>query len=258
MSTKENKRTILLVDDDPSLLVTVGQFLRFEGYDVVTAESGEAALDTLKTLHPHLIILDMSMPGMGGIGFLQRITGENGSPRFPVLVLTARAQMAEFFADIQVDGFLTKPADPDALLAEVARILFQHGFADEAAADFAGMSFSMHSVLLADANTDNLRALRRKLEGVGYTVDAATTGPEAVEKLLVRRPDALVANISLPALSGAALVGLVRQMPSVKGTRLLFYGLADAPVADLPTDDLTVLVDSSDAEEIRTVVDTLV
>ena len=122
MSTQ---RKILLIDDDPSLRVTVGQFLRFEKYDVTTAESGEAALEVLKTLRPNLIILDMSMPGMGGIGFLKSIMKDK-KPAYPVLVLTARSQMAEFFADIEVDGFLTKPADPDALLQEVARILFQN------------------------------------------------------------------------------------------------------------------------------------
>jgi len=124
MSTQ---RKILLIDDDPSLRVTVGQFLRFEKYDVTTAESGEAALEVLKTLRPNLIILDMSMPGMGGIGFLQRITGEDKKPRYPVLVLTARSQMAEFFSTVDVDGFMAKPADPDELLQEVARILFQRG-----------------------------------------------------------------------------------------------------------------------------------
>ena len=119
-----SQRKILLVDDDPSLLITVGQLLKFEGYDVTTAESGETALELLKAFKPDLIILDMSMPGMGGVGFLKNIM-EGKKPAFPVLVLTARSQMAEFFADIEVEGFLTKPAEPDALLQEVARILFQ-------------------------------------------------------------------------------------------------------------------------------------
>ena len=97
------KKTILLIDDDTSLLVTLSDFLRFEGYDVTTADSGEQGLKRLKTLEPDLIILDMSMPGMGGIGFLKEISVV-GKPKHPVLVLTARANMAEFFADIDVDG----------------------------------------------------------------------------------------------------------------------------------------------------------
>ena len=120
-------KKILLVDDDSSLLATMGQFLKFEGYDVTTAESGETALEHLKVIRPDIIVLDMSMPGMGGMGFLKSIMGDDSKPQYPVLVLTARSQMAEMFGSIEVDGFMTKPADPDGLLQEVARILFQHG-----------------------------------------------------------------------------------------------------------------------------------
>ena len=120
-------KKILLVDDDPSLLATMGQFLKFEGYDVTTAESGETALEHLKIIRPDIIVLDMSMPGMGGMCFLKSIMGPDGKPQYPVLVLTARSQMAEMFGDIEVDGFMSKPADPDGLLQEIARILFQHG-----------------------------------------------------------------------------------------------------------------------------------
>jgi len=111
------KRKILLIDDDTSLLVTLRDFLLFEGYEVATADSGEQGLKRLETFLPDLIVLDMSMPGMGGIGFLQRITRSDGAPRYPVLVLTARASMAEFFANVSVDGFIAKPCDPEDLLS---------------------------------------------------------------------------------------------------------------------------------------------
>ena len=65
----KQKRTILIVDDDRSLLTTLSDFLAFEGYEVLTAESGEDGLRTLTDATPDLIILDMSMPGMGGVGF---------------------------------------------------------------------------------------------------------------------------------------------------------------------------------------------
>ena len=61
------KRNILLIDDDASLLATLGDFLESEGYGVHKAESGEQALAMLRVLKPDLIVLDMSMPGMGGM-----------------------------------------------------------------------------------------------------------------------------------------------------------------------------------------------
>ena len=70
--------SVLLVDDDTSLLVTLSDFLKFEGYHVVTADSGEEALRRLEEIRPDLIILDMSMPGMGGVGFLKAISSSGG------------------------------------------------------------------------------------------------------------------------------------------------------------------------------------
>ena len=67
------KRKILLVDDDASLLATLGDFLESEGYEVAKAASGEKALAMLRISQPELIVLDMSMPGIGGMGVLDEL-----------------------------------------------------------------------------------------------------------------------------------------------------------------------------------------
>jgi two-component system response regulator GlrR len=118
---------ILLVDDDINIRMMLGDFLKAAGYEVTCAESGDCALQCLAKRLPDLIILDMGMPKMSGTTFLERITDAFGRTQAPVLVLTARGDMAEFFADKRIGGFLTKPADPDELLAEVQRILFVEG-----------------------------------------------------------------------------------------------------------------------------------
>ena len=122
MANGENK-LILLIDDDTSLLLTLSDFLIHEGYEVVTANSGEMGLKQLEQCAPDLVILDMSMPGMGGVGFLREITDESGKPSHSVLVLTARANMADFFANVDVDGFIAKPFELRELREEVHRIL---------------------------------------------------------------------------------------------------------------------------------------
>ena len=115
-------KKILFVDDDPAILQTVGDRLQFEGFVVTKATSGEQALTLLKKMTPDLIILDISMPGMGGIKFLRAISDEQGRPRHSVLVFTARSNMEEFFSTVNVDGFVAKSDDPDKLLREIARI----------------------------------------------------------------------------------------------------------------------------------------
>ena len=119
-------KKILLVDDDPGVLEMVGDFLEGEGYEVLRSPSGEDALARLRAgAQPALVILDMMMPGIGGMGVLEKLALPDGSFRFPLLVLTAKASMAEYFADKKVDGFLAKPCAPEDLAAEVNRIVFQ-------------------------------------------------------------------------------------------------------------------------------------
>ncbi len=118
-----DKTHIQLVDDDEHLLVTLGDFLASEGFEVTKARSGEQALEQLKKISPDLIVLDISMPGMGGIGFLKQITAASGETRYPVLVLTARSAMKDFFDTVDVDGFAPKPCDEAELLGKIREIL---------------------------------------------------------------------------------------------------------------------------------------
>lgn len=252
-TAKSAKRKILLIDDDPSLLVTVGQFLRFEGYDVTTAESGEQALEHLQTLHPNLVILDMSMPGMGGIGFLQTIMGPKGRPLYPVLVLTARAQMAEFFANTEVDGFIAKPADPEALLAEVGRILFLRGNEETPSLLDGSSDVVLHKLIVADQDGPQAAALQLAFEAAGYSVEVAPSGPVVLELALAGKPDAIVVRADLAQLDAASLVTLLRQMPSVRGVPVVVFGV-DGDTETLQPDDLTVLVGGASPEAVLPVV----
>ena len=105
-------KRLLLIDDDSNIRMMLGDFLMGAGYEVTCAESGEEALRLMSESLPDLAILDLGMPGMGGTGFLERVTDRLGRTRVPILVLTARGDMAESFADQQIAGFLPTPADP--------------------------------------------------------------------------------------------------------------------------------------------------
>lgn len=117
-------KLLLLVDDCEDLCTTLSDALTFEGFKVVCTYSGEMALRQLAAVTPDLIILDVTMPGMGGLGFLTRIVDSAGIPKWPVLIFTARYTMEAFFSETSVDGFLPKPCDLDTLLLEIHRILF--------------------------------------------------------------------------------------------------------------------------------------
>ena len=219
--TTTAKRRVLLVDDDTSLLATLGDFLAYEGYEVVTATSAEQALTKLRPQPPDIVILDMSMPGMGGVGFLNRITNADGSPSFPVLVLTARAAMAGYFADKQIDGFIAKPCTPADLLAEVGRIIFLRG-------GDAPRTAATLPVLLAEGDHARRAALARALEEAGCTVKACATGPDALEAAVATRPAVIVLQLELPGMSADELCRMLQRLPGTAALPVVVYGI-DVP-----------------------------
>lgn len=250
---EESKRKLLLVDDDTSLLITLRDFLRFEGYDVVTAESGEQALVTLEDITPDLIILDMSMPGMGGIGFLKKIL-DDGKPRYPVLVLTARANMAEFFADVEVDGFIAKPCDPQDLLMEVTRIIFMRRGEKRAAA--SGMR---KRLVLGESDMGFASTLTSWLRDNGYMVEHCMKGPEALESAIVNRPDAIVLNEKLDGMHGSSVGEMLSVMPNTNAIPIVIYSesghTAKSVTSNQQGGGVVALVPSVDVKEIGRHVD---
>jgi len=226
-----DKRKILLIDDDTNLLVTLSDFLRFEGYTVATADSGEHGLKMLQKMTPDLIILDMSMPGMGGVGFLKAISTTEGKPTHPVLVLTARSNMAEFFANVEVEGFIAKPCDPADLIMEVGRIIFLRSGADQKAEGAAASLPQKKKVLVAEDEMFKNQLITAALAEAGYLVDGVHSGPEVLEKAIVQRPDVIIMKVILQHMNGDAVADMLREMPNTKNIPVILYD--DSPVANV-------------------------
>jgi two-component system, NtrC family, sensor kinase len=225
----QDKKQILLVDDDPSLLLTLGDFLKFEGYAVTTANSGENGLKVIERMTPDLIILDMSMPGMGGIGFLKEISTEGGKPKHPVLVLTARANMAEFFANVDVDGFVAKPCDPSDLLMEVARIIFlRSGNAEDGTAE--PVRERKKVIVGEDDDLIRERLVNALAEG-GFIVDAVSKGPEVLEQAIVQRPHLIVMKLIFAGMNGDAVANMLKAMPNTSEIPVILYDDSDPSIS---------------------------
>lgn len=222
---EQEKSKILLIDDDASLLVTLRDFLSFEGYEVITADSGEQGLERLKDYEPDLIIVDMSMPGMGGIGFLKAISGPNGEMQHSVLVLTARSNMAEFFANVDVDGFVAKPCNPEDLLMEVARIIFlKKGSGSKKSAISAEPN---KNILLGEDDDGVMKSLEESFTRAGYDVESVVKGPEILEKAILSKPAAIVIKRIFTGMNGDIVASLLKEMPNTKEIPIILYDNGD-------------------------------
>jgi DNA-binding NtrC family response regulator len=113
------KPNVLLVDDEEKFLDVLSQRLGTRGLDAVTATTGEEALVKIKDKNFDAIILDIMMPGMGGIETLKRIRKEN--PELQIIMLTGRGSVdkaVEAMKEGAID-FLEKPADIEKLLEKI-------------------------------------------------------------------------------------------------------------------------------------------
>ncbi|MEU8774173.1 response regulator transcription factor [Streptomyces sp. NPDC048606] len=117
------RRTVLVVEDDPGVRSTLDQLLRFEGYRVLQAPDGLAALALLDHEEPDLALVDVVMPGMDGLALCRTL--RRRGERLPLLVLTARDQIGDRVAglDAGADDYLAKPFATEELLARIRALL---------------------------------------------------------------------------------------------------------------------------------------
>ena len=118
-------KKLLVVDDDPSLLLAVSETLRAEGYEVVTARRGAEALVRVAEALPDLIISDIRMPGMDGYQLARNLRSAPRTRLVPIVFLSAKDETADRIAGFRtgVDAYLTKPFEPEELAAVVKSIL---------------------------------------------------------------------------------------------------------------------------------------
>jgi CheY-like chemotaxis protein len=117
-------KTILVVDDEPTIRMLVAASLDGNGYRIVEAADGAEALDLVHQEQPDLVLLDIVIPGLDGFEVCRRLKAEI-APYMPVLLLTGFDQQShrERASQAGADGFVTKPFSPAALLALIDRTL---------------------------------------------------------------------------------------------------------------------------------------
>ncbi len=122
-------RTVLVVDDEPDVLVYYGEVLKDQGATVLEASDGPTAIDIARREKPHLITLDLSMPGMDGGLVFEMLRRDPELAAIPVCIITGRPELRRLIYDRPVpppDGYLDKPVDEETLLLNVRKILDVH------------------------------------------------------------------------------------------------------------------------------------
>ncbi|MEY4207926.1 MAG: hypothetical protein RLZZ20_1078 [Pseudomonadota bacterium] len=123
------RQNILVVDDSPTERHFLSELLSSHGYQVSTAENGEAALSCIRASLPHLIIMDVVMPGQNGFQTTREINRDPSTQHVPIIICSSKNQETDRIWGIRQGAreFMVKPVDPIQLLRKIASLLGQAG-----------------------------------------------------------------------------------------------------------------------------------
>ncbi|MCE9663957.1 response regulator [Halomonas sp. M5N1S17] len=116
---------VLVVDDEPNIVLSIEFLMQQAGFDVATAEDGESALQSVAETPPDLILLDISLPGISGFDVLEQLRGDPQHARLPIIMLTAHGREVEREKGLALgaDDYVTKPFSTQALVEKVKALL---------------------------------------------------------------------------------------------------------------------------------------
>ena len=221
------RKRLLIVEDNAAEQLSIRELLGDKDIDIVTADTGHAALAALKDQPCDCVVLDLKLPDMSGFEVLQRIGEIDGLADLPVVVFTGRelspdedAQLHSLARSVVVKGV----ESPERLLDETS--LFLHRVVTEMPPDKQRMLERLHrsdedllgkSVLVVDDDVRNIFALSSVLERRGMKVLTANTGREAIT-LLESTPDLamVLMDIMMPEMDGYRTMQTIRQNPAFR------------------------------------------
>ena len=198
--------TILVVDDEPKIVDIVRAYLVREGYQVLVAEEGTAALELARRERPDLVVLDLMLPGLSGWDVCRTLRAEPGPA---IVMLTARDDTTDKIVGLELgaDDYLAKPFDPKELVARVRAVLRR------TAAPTARPTLLRHGDLELDTE-------RHEVRRAGGSVPLTPT-EFALLQALAERPGRVWTRLQLlDRLQGMAFEGYERAIDShVKNLR---------------------------------------
>ncbi len=118
-------KTILVVDDSASIRKLVGSTLKNAGYEIIEAEDGNDALAKLNGTTVHMVVTDLNMPKLDGIGLIRELRARPDCKFIPIIMLTTESQETkkQEAKSCGATGWIVKPFNPDQFMAVVKKVL---------------------------------------------------------------------------------------------------------------------------------------
>ena len=178
-------RPILVVDDDAKIVRLVRTYLERDGFSVVTAADGPAALDAIERHRPALVVLDLMLPELDGRAVIRAVRGDDAAAATPILIISARGSTIDRIVGFEdgADDYLPKPFSPAELVLRVKSILRRTAMAPTEGAARAPVTFAD---LVVDADRFEVTRDGRPIPLTRVEFRLLTTLMEAGGRVLTR------------------------------------------------------------------------
>jgi CheY-like chemotaxis protein len=226
-------KRILVVDDDPAILEMTALVLGKKGYEVLTAANGLLALTEIRKLKPDLILTDVLMPEMDGFAFYKELKKDPITADIPVLIITARGKMEDTFKVMGVDGFIAKPILPEDLFVEIEHVFRIQETRQEIAS--TKREDINKKILMVSPDEALLSQMKFQAERAGYIVASATSGAEAVTRVVKFLPEIIFIDVLLEDISVGEAIHIVRRLPQFENKPII--GFCHYKTDDLASDE---------------------
>jgi signal transduction histidine kinase/DNA-binding response OmpR family regulator len=224
---------VLIVDDHPNTASMLARVIRKIGpqVEVITASSGEDALQQLGDNIADVLITDFMMPGMSGLELIERLN-DGRKPGYTILVTAYHTPgLATTARRLDIQNYLVKPVDPvkvrDLVAGAVENILPYRGTQQ------GNTRQRPFKILIADDYPDNIRLLSVRLRNEGYDHVVATDGQEALDKLRTEKPDMALLDVNMPNKDGFEVVKEMRNDPEIAHIPAIMITAARMGVKDV-------------------------
>ncbi|RME51686.1 MAG: response regulator, partial [Caldilineae bacterium] len=193
--------TLLVIDGDPRVTDYYRQYLQNTGLDLVTLHTGEEALETVRTLQPKAILLDVLLPDTDGWSVLGALKENPHTAHIPVIICSI---VEDHFRANQLgaDGYLVKPILRQDLLGALEELDKRHR--------------QLKRVLVIDDHADDVLLIRRILEAHECHVLEAANGMDGLDMLYANPPDLVILDLTMPQLDGFAVLDSMRDNPKTR------------------------------------------
>jgi DNA-binding response OmpR family regulator len=215
------KKMVLVIDDSATFRERFGEMLREQGFDVLSAETGEEGLRSAAANRPSAIVIDSVLPGIDGPTVLRKLRLDVALRHTPCIMLTGSESFdAELSAlDSGADAFVRKEEDLAMILARVTAVL-----RNAENLDIRHQTASLQGpkrILAVDDSITYLQELNETLSGEGYDVILAQSGEEALEMLAVQVVDCILLDRLMPGIDGTETCRRIKASPATREIPLI-------------------------------------